>query len=82
LESLYGGGPKKSPDLYDLSEKGQRDFPFGLYRGAASQKDSVHAGRFLSPRTEDRLAVNLLVEALTFRPAHFSRKLERSPCEN
>lgn len=32
--------------------------------------------------TEDRLAVNLLVGALTFRPARFSRKLERSPCEN
>src|SRR6266404_2115098 len=29
LESLYGGGPKKSPDLYDLSESGSETFLLG-----------------------------------------------------
>jgi Animal haem peroxidase len=29
LESVYGGGPKKSPDLYDLSETGSETFLLG-----------------------------------------------------
>src|ERR1700731_84467 len=29
LESIYGGGPKRCPDLYDLSESGSETFLLG-----------------------------------------------------
>jgi Animal haem peroxidase len=37
LESVYGGGPKKSPDLYDLSESGSETFLLG-YTEAVPRK--------------------------------------------
>jgi Animal haem peroxidase len=33
LESVYGGGPQKSPDLYDLSENGNETFLLGNTEG-------------------------------------------------
>ena len=38
LESVYGGGPKKSPDLYDLSESGSETFLLGKTDGMPREK--------------------------------------------
>jgi hypothetical protein len=81
LESVYGNGPQKSPDLYDLSERAARLSFWATLRRCLAKRFRPCRTIFIA-ETEDRLAVNLLVGALTFRPARFSRKLERSPCEN
>jgi hypothetical protein len=75
LESVYGGGPTKSSDLYDLSETGSEIFVLGNteampWKRIPSTRNDFHR------QTEDRCSL------LTFRPVHFSRKLEWSPCEN
>jgi hypothetical protein len=38
LESVYGGGPEKSPDLYDLSESGSETFLLGNTRAIPRKK--------------------------------------------
>ena len=38
LESVYGGGPKKSPDLYDLSETGSETFLLGQTEAMPREK--------------------------------------------
>ena len=38
LESVYGGGPQKSPDLYDLSESGDETFLLGNTRAMPRKK--------------------------------------------
>lgn len=38
LESVYGGGPKKSPDLYDLSESGREAFLLGNTKALPQKK--------------------------------------------
>jgi hypothetical protein len=38
LESVYGGGPKKSPDLYDLSEIGSETFLLGNTKAMPRKK--------------------------------------------
>jgi hypothetical protein len=40
LESLYGGGLRKSPDLYDLSEKGSETFLLGQTKALPRKKIS------------------------------------------
>src|SRR6266496_6224234 len=40
LESLYGGGPRKSPDLYDHSEKGSETFLLGQTKALPRKKIS------------------------------------------
>jgi hypothetical protein len=65
----------------NLSERGSETFLLG-YTEALPRKKIPSMPDDFYRETEDRLAVNLLVGALTFRPARFSRKLERSPCEN
>ncbi|MEY2600701.1 MAG: hypothetical protein QOJ36_20 [Verrucomicrobiota bacterium] len=38
LESVYGGGPAKSPDLYDLSESGSETFRLGNTKAIPQKK--------------------------------------------
>jgi hypothetical protein len=38
LESVYGGGPKESPDLYDLSEAGRETFLLGNTRAIPQKR--------------------------------------------
>jgi hypothetical protein len=47
LESVYGGGPQKSPELYDLSEPGSETFLLGetrALRRIRSTRDDFHYG--------------------------------------
>ena len=38
LESVYGGGPKRSPELYDLSKNGCETFPLGNTAPSSDEK--------------------------------------------
>src|SRR5207249_11412443 len=40
LESVYGGGPKRSPELYDLSKNGCETFPPGRSEEHTSELQS------------------------------------------
>src|SRR5437660_524132 len=77
LESVYGGGPIKSPDLYDLSESGSETFLLGNTDAMPRQKipstpDDFHRQDGRPLLSDDRNNQHLILAQLhvVFLQAH------------
>ncbi len=69
LESVYGGGPEKSPHLYDLSERGAETFLLGRTRVVPGKQipstcDDFHRGNGRALLADDRNDQHLILAQL------------------
>jgi hypothetical protein len=80
LESVYGGGPQKSPDLYDLSESGNETFLLGNTRAIPRKKipstpDDFHRRNGRPLLADDRNDQHLILAQLHIVFLQFHNRL-------